>query len=117
MESVKKMKEPKNVKEKKPVSDAVYAKLKAEEIRTKDSVRKNLQPGDVLGGDLENWVYFHCPGTEPEASRYKAVKLNEGYEECTRGESMVGFASGSLWRLPRVIREERREKARQKLKG
>lgn len=97
----------KRVAKPKKKSSAEAAKLRAEEIRKAAKARHNIQPGQVLNGDPENWVYYHIQGGMQADGRVKAMVQRMGYEPCTDGETMVGCTGGTLYKCPKEIADER----------
>jgi hypothetical protein len=107
MKPKKKNEKPKAVK----VSAEAEAKLaaqKAEEAREKIAAARNLQPGTVIGGNPDLWVYYFATTKGPEGARYK-LKLD--------GEQMIGFSDGALYRCPKEIADERAQERAVKYKG
>ena len=88
-------------------SSADSAKVRAEEIRKAAATRQRIQPGEVLNGDPENWVYYHVGNGMQATGRVEAMIERMGYERCTDGETMVGCTGGTLYKCPKEIADER----------
>ena len=86
------------------------AAQKAQEARKKIAAARNLQPGTVVGGNTDLWVYYFTGSKGPEAARYKLQLESMGYEACTDGEQMIGFSDGVLYRCPKEIADERAQR-------
>ena len=91
-------------------SEIQLAAQKAQEVRKKIAAAQKLQPGTVIGGNTELWVYYGIGTKGPEAARYKLQLESMGYEPCTDGEQMIGFSEGVLYRCPKEIADERAKK-------
>jgi len=88
-------------------AEADIAKQKAKEARLKIAAARNIQPGTVIGGDLDLWVYYRAPADGSLALQYKLQLEGMGYEPCVDGEKMAGMEGGVLYRCPREIADER----------
>jgi hypothetical protein len=113
VEKVGKSAKPKAEKEKKKLSSAELARLRAEAIRDEIARRGKIQPGEVVGGDLENWVYYHV-ATGMLSTDHTIARLERlGYERCADGERMIGMNGGLLFKCPKLIANDRaKEKAK-----
>ena len=90
----------------KALDSAAEAAQAADRIRAEHAGRVDMQPGEVVGGDPDNWVYYHVPGTEPQLTRLSEKLKSRGYEPAP-GLKMIGLPGGMVWRLPRAIARER----------
>ncbi len=91
-----------------PVKKKTSAEQAAElaaKIRDDMANKKRLKPGDVVGGDPENWRYVHVPADPQTRDRLEAKLQGKGYVLCSDGEKMVGM-NGRLWKIPRAIHRE-----------
>ena len=107
----------KTAPKRKRISAAERARLRAEEIRAERAARKALQPGDVIGGDSDLYVYYHVASGLASTGRTVAHLRSLGYELCEDGEQMVGIAGGSLYRCPKEIADERAEQKKNRPKN
>lgn len=90
----------------KALDSAAQAAQAAERIRAEQARAVDMQPGEVVGGDPENWVYYHVPAQEPQHTRMSEKMKSRGYEPAPNLK-MIGLPGGMVWRLPRSIAVER----------
>lgn len=83
------------------------ARIRAEEIRAEMASRASIQPGDIQGGDVELYSYYHVTLGLPSSDRTLAVMISKGYEKCVDGEMMIGMTGGVLFRCPKEITDQR----------
>ena len=116
LEKTEEKRKAKPAKKKTKPSSKELARLRAEAIREEMAARKNIQPGAVVGGDLENWVYYHVSAglisTDSTIARLERL----GYERCTDGEKMIGMNGGHLFKCPKEIADQRAKEKAQKWK-
>ena len=89
---------------------AQEAAKEAERLRAMLAEREEVSTGTVLNGDTESWAYCHVPRDPMQKERVEAILERNGWSRCTGDEQMSGFPTGTLWRIPKVIKKEVREK-------
>jgi len=94
---------------------AAEARERADELRASLAGRLDILAGSIIGGDIENWAYYHIPDTEPTKTRAEAKLRSNGWEPCPRETSMAGIFGGRVWRLPRIIAVENLARRKERL--
>ena len=100
---------------KKAISKAERARIRAEEIREKMAAQRSIQPGEVINGDPDLYVYYHVSPGMASTDRLIATMDRYGYEKCVDGEKMIGMSAGDLYRCPKEIADERARERKARL--
>ena len=94
----------KKAKPKKKAASKAAAAERAEKIREEAAARRDLRPGQIIGGE-DGWHYYSAPPDEPGRSRTEARLRDLGYEPAP-GVKMVGVHRGLIWRVPQEIADD-----------